>query len=269
MQPLVSIVMPAYNAEACIGDAIKSVLAQEHGNWELIVVNDGSTDGTADVVARFRDPRIRFFSLPANKGIGFARNKGLDEAVGELLCTFDSDDVMPPRSLSSRIAALGAHPEADIVDGRVRFMDRDLQRTLREFRPTFEGEPLDELLGLTGSCFMGCSWLIRWPKGLSLRFNTSLSHAEDLLFYIGYARGRRYIAVDEEVLHYRITGQSTMADIPGLERSYRYIGEWLVAHTETATPLQARRFNRRWRRIMFRTWMKRGAPWAALRARFA
>lgn len=266
MQQLVSIVMPAYNAEAFIAKAIASVLNQEHENWELIIVNDGSSDGTAEVVARHSDPRIRYYALPENKGIGTARNKGLDEARGEFLCTLDADDFMPPRSLSSRIAALDASSGNDIVDGRVRFMDLSMERTLKEYLPRFEGEPLDELLALTGSCFMGCSWMIRWSPSNKLRFNTDLSHGEDLLFYIGYANGKRYIAVDEEVLHYRITGESTMSDLPGLERSYRYIASWLRAHPEIANAAQVHQYDTRWRRIMFRTWLKKGSPWAAVRA---
>lgn len=268
MEPLVSIVMPAYNAAAFIGEAIASVLAQEHARWELIIVNDGSTDGTAGIIAGFTDPRIRCINLPVNGGIGRARNKGLDAARGELMCTLDADDVMPPRSLSARIAALRDHPEADMADGKVLFLDRALKQVLRVYAPSFVGEPLNELLGLTGSCFMGCSWLIRWRPGEALRYETAISHAEDLLFYIRYAKGRNYIAVREEVLHYRITGASTMSNLAGLERSYRYIAHWLRQHPETATPQQARHFDARWRGIMMRTWLKDGRPLAALRARF-
>jgi teichuronic acid biosynthesis glycosyltransferase TuaG len=266
MQPLVSIVMPAYNAELMIGPAIDSVLRQDYPDWELLVVDDGSNDGTVAVIKSFGDPRIRLFQQAVNGGIGKARNRGLDAATGEMLCTLDADDLMPRTSLSSRVKALLDAPEASIVDGRVLYKDAAMVNTLREYSPRFSGYPLDELLALTGNCFMGCSWMIRWSRGNRLRFNTEVSHGEDLLFYMEYAKGKRYIAVEDEVLHYRITGKSTMANLPGLESSYRYIARWLQEHPEVATAEQAARYVRAWRRIMFRTWIKQGSYWRALRA---
>lgn len=266
MEPLVSIIMPTYNAEAFIGAAIESVLAQEYANWELLIVNDASTDGTAEVMARYNDPRIRHFHQAINSGIGSSRNRGLDELKGSFVCTFDSDDVLPPKSLSSRIRVFNERPDVDIVDGRVVVLQRDMRSVLRTFEPTFEGEPLDELLSLSGKCFMGCSWLIRWNPGNQLRFNTEVSHAEDLLFYLGYSKGKRYAAVRETVLMYRITGFSTMSNLHGLERSYRYIGEWLRQRPEIGSETGRRLYDKRWRRTMFRTWLKEKKPWAACRA---
>lgn len=268
MKPLVSIIMPTYNAEPFIGEAIASVLAQDHGNWELLIVNDASTDGTADIIGTFSDPRIRVFHQPVNSGIGSARNVALEHVRGEFLCTFDSDDVMPQGSLSTRVAVLEHEPGVDIVDGRVIVLDRGLENVLRTFIPTFEGDSSDDLLSLSGKCFFGPSWMLRWRADEHLRFNTEVTHAEDLIFYICFAKGRRYKAVDVPVLHYRVTGHSAMSRFDGLERSYRYIEHWLRSRPDLADEHQVERFRRRWKSIMFRTWLKAGKPVSAVQVLF-
>lgn len=265
MELLVSIIMPAYNSAAYIGAAIDSVLSQSYSNWELIVVNDGSTDGTADILGRYSDPRIRILHQP-NGGIGSARNLALKSVRGELLCTFDSDDVLPPESLSTRVAVFIREPDVDIVDGIVKVFDRTMTKVLRTYRPAFEGEALAELLSLSGKCFFGPSWLLRWHPSSPLWFRTDVTHAEDLIFYMEYSKGKRYKAVDAEVLHYRVTGHSAMSNLDGLERSYRFISQLLTQRPDLANGTQARAFDRRWRSIMFRTWLKRGKPWAACRS---
>jgi glycosyltransferase involved in cell wall biosynthesis len=157
MRPLVSIIMPAFNAERFIGEAIISVLAQTYDNWELLIVNDGSTDATSAVIASFTDPRIRVFHQ-INKGIGSARNLGLDHVRGSLLCGLDSDDMLPSDSLECRVSVFEAEPHTDIVDGRVLFMDGELKNTVQVFVPDFEGDPFADLIAFTGKSFMGFSW---------------------------------------------------------------------------------------------------------------
>lgn len=103
--PLVSVIMPAYNAEEFIAEAITSVLSQTHGELELLVVNDGSTDGTEAVVRSFNDPRIRYFQKE-NGGIGSARNMALDHMRGDFLCFCDADDTIPARSVEARLGLL-------------------------------------------------------------------------------------------------------------------------------------------------------------------
>ena len=89
--PLVSIIMPAFNAEKSIGRAIESVLNQTYLNLELIIINDGSTDGTSDVVRKYKDARIRLIEQ-LNTGLSGARNTGLTEVTGKYVVFIDSDD---------------------------------------------------------------------------------------------------------------------------------------------------------------------------------
>lgn len=254
-QPLVSIVMPAYNAEVFIAEAIRSVLAQSYPNWELLVVDDGSTDGTASVLDEFNDPRIRRFRQQ-NGGIGHARNVGLSHVQGDLLAFLDSDDVLSPGSIAARVRVLQEHPEADIADGLVQVMDRSLTTTLRTHRPTFQGEPLHDLVTMQGRTFFGPSWMLRWPRNNTLRFVEGVTHAEDLCFFIHYARGRQYRATDEKVLLYRVTGTSSMSDLAGLDRTYQQLAAWLLRDRRHATLGEALTFLWRSRKVMVGTYWK-------------
>ena len=111
---LVSIIMPAYNGEKFIDQAINSVIDQTYDNWELIVIDDGSQDGTKEIVQNYKDPRIRYF-YQYNQGQAAALNKGLDLARGEFITTLDVDDWYTPTSLEDRIEFLISYPQFGAV----------------------------------------------------------------------------------------------------------------------------------------------------------
>lgn len=114
MPVLVSVIMPCYNAARFIADAITSVLGQTEASWELIVIDDGSTDGSADVVRRFADPRIRLITQ-ANAGVSAARNAGLAGSRGEFVAFLDADDRMRPDRLRVPLEIFAAEPSIDLV----------------------------------------------------------------------------------------------------------------------------------------------------------
>lgn len=103
--PLVSIVMPAYNAAEFISESIVSVQNQTYRNWELLIVDDGSTDTTAILVDQFHrtDPRIRSIPLPVNQGAGFARNIGIKASEGEFISFLDADDLWKTHKLKTQL----------------------------------------------------------------------------------------------------------------------------------------------------------------------
>ncbi len=263
MQPLVTIVMPAFNAEKYIDEAVRSVIAQSHTNWELLIVNDGSTDGTVDAIAHHTDPRIRVFHQ-SNSGIGKARNTALEHARGSFMCGLDADDVLPADSLTDRLAVFDADPSLDIVDGCVLFMDGTLDKVLRTFRPRFNGEPFHELVALTGACFMGFSWLVRWNPQIQVRFVEHMTHGEDLCFYLAYSPGKRYGSAHSTVLLYRRTGTTTMNNLHGLARSYTNIHVWLRKQGRASTG-ELKNFRRLTRWIMIKSFLRAGHPVEALR----
>lgn len=103
MNNLVSIIMPSYNTEDYIAASIESVLAQTYENWELLIVDDCSKDNTDGVVARFTDPRIRYFKNEKNSGAAVSRNRALREARGRWIAFLDSDDLWEPEKLSKQL----------------------------------------------------------------------------------------------------------------------------------------------------------------------
>lgn len=102
--PLVSIVMPAHNAADFIDDAIHSVLGQSYENWELLIVDDASTDKTLEVVKQFGDERVRVISCKRNGGAVKARNRGVRASKGKFLCFLDADDLWQPSKLEKQVA---------------------------------------------------------------------------------------------------------------------------------------------------------------------
>lgn len=116
--PRISVVIPAFNAELYLAEAIQSVLAQGIPGIQVVVVDDGSTDGTAAVAAAF-GAQVALICQP-NAGIGAARNAGVERAAGNLLAFLDADDVWPAGSLAGRLAVLDADPGADGVFGMVQ-----------------------------------------------------------------------------------------------------------------------------------------------------
>jgi glycosyltransferase involved in cell wall biosynthesis len=112
--PLVSVVMPAYNASKYIARAIESVLNQSYGNFELIIVDDGSTDNTKDVIAGFKDDRIKYFRKE-NGGASSARNFAIGKSEGSFIAILDADDMIMPELICSCLDEFEKHPDADLV----------------------------------------------------------------------------------------------------------------------------------------------------------
>jgi teichuronic acid biosynthesis glycosyltransferase TuaG len=218
----VSIIMPAYNAAATIEPSVLSVIEQSWENWELLIINDGSTDNTSEIVGReyLSDNRIKYF-CQKNKGVSAARNMGLKQATGEYICFLDADDVLPPKSLENRLRIFDEYSEVDFVDGKVIFKDERLKETLGIYLPSFKGDPFSRLIKLDSSCFFGNTWMIKRSAVIGTSFNTSLTHCEDLLFYISIARSKIYSYTNEPVLIYRRTGKTAMTNLKGLQEGYR------------------------------------------------
>jgi glycosyltransferase involved in cell wall biosynthesis len=114
MKPLVSIILIAFNAERFIKRALASALGQTYPNIEIIVVDDGSTDHTADVVRAFTDPRIRYF-YQNNQGQGAARNRGIRESQGTYITFLDADDFYLPEKIEKQVNFLQTNPEYQVV----------------------------------------------------------------------------------------------------------------------------------------------------------
>lgn len=126
--PHFSVVIPAYNASPYIQDCVTSVLAQTDPDFEVIVVDDGSTDNTAEQVKAMTDPRVRLLQRP-NGGLATARNTGIGAARGNMVAFLDADDRWCPGKLAAHRQTLEAYPEATVSYDWVAFIDQQGQRT--------------------------------------------------------------------------------------------------------------------------------------------
>lgn len=122
-RPLVSICMPAYNVGPVIGEALASVLSQTYANIEVIVVDDGSKDNTADVAQSIRDPRFRYVRNETNLGGFQTMNRAIGLSTGEVVAVYHTDDVYEPTIVEKELAYLQAHPEAGAVFCLDHFID--------------------------------------------------------------------------------------------------------------------------------------------------
>lgn len=177
---LVSVIMPCYNAARYISTAIESVLSQQYKNFELIIVNDGSTDNSESVIKEFHDPRIRYF-YQENKGQCAASNYGLRQARGELIKFFDADDVMNDMHISAQIERLNGDKDVLVSCAWGRFYTQNPNDTT--FVPETVWKDMDALEWVKQSLLQrydmmpGWLWLIPrviiekaggWDERLSL-----------------------------------------------------------------------------------------------------
>ena len=147
--PQVSVVIPTYNRASVLGRAITSVLNQTFHDLECIIVDDGSTDQTTQVVAGFEDPRLRLLRLPVNRGVGHARNVGIQSARGELIAFLDSDDEWLSQKLERQAACLRECEDSLATGVYCRCVVRDglTDRTWIEPRVVYGGDVFQYLLG--------------------------------------------------------------------------------------------------------------------------
>ena len=133
--PLVSVILPVYNVAPFVREAVESVLSQSWRDLELLVIDDGSVDATADQVGQVSDRRVVMVRQD-HRGLAAARNAGLNLARGRLIAFMDGDDVWLPGKLEQDVAFLEAHPEADLIFSAMRMVDvngRDLGRSVRRW----------------------------------------------------------------------------------------------------------------------------------------
>lgn len=214
---LVSVIMPVHNAGKFVREAIQSVLNQSYSNWELLIINDGSSDDSVEQIGQLRDDRIIFLNR-AHRGVSAARNVGLAHMRGEYFCFLDADDVLPPRSLEAR---LGAFSETvAFVDGAVDIFDHGMKYEQGQWAPTAEGDVLSKLFRLSDRCFFGLTWMVRRQPHVRYEFNESLGHCEDVLFFMTIADSGKYTFTRETILRYRRNPASAMHNLKGLANGY-------------------------------------------------
>jgi glycosyltransferase involved in cell wall biosynthesis len=183
--------MPAYNAEPFIGQAIESLQEQSYQSWELIIVDDGSKDGTGEVAVSYDDPRIKYFHQE-NRGEAAARNAALEHINGEYLSFLDADDLYLPHHLEEMVIYLAAHSDRDGVYTDGYYIDpqkKYLQTLSSRRRGPFEGKIFEELV--SGSDVFGPPVCIMLRSqavlGNRLRFDEKIIIGPDWDFFLKFA----------------------------------------------------------------------------------
>ena len=120
----VTVLMPVYNGERYLREAIDSILDQSFRDFEFLILDDGSTDGTADIIRSYRDERIRFLANPERLRLSGALNRGMAEARGSFIARMDADDIARPHRLARQLAFLRRNPEVGICGTCSRSSDR-------------------------------------------------------------------------------------------------------------------------------------------------
>lgn len=254
MGRLISIIMPVYNGANYIAEAIQSVLKQSYKNWELLIINDGSTDISEVIIYSFTDNRITYFKQE-NKGVGSARNLGLANMNGNYFCFLDADDVFPENSLTSRLSIFQKYPEISFVDGNVQYVDESLKPLNKSYIPNYQGEPFNRLIELDANCYFGNTWMIKRDKIVTYHFDTNITHAEDLLFYITISKGKTYTYTGDCILYYRQRNDSAMKNLKGLEIGYLQFYN-IIKRQKIISANELYKLKRKIKTVLFKSYIK-------------
>lgn len=202
--PTVSVLMPVHNADRYVAEAVESILGQSWSDWELLIVDDGSTDRSRAIIERFaaRDHRLRLTSRP-NTGYTVALNELLTQSSGEFVARMDADDVALADRLSRQVEYLRAHPEVVCVGTAVHFID-DAGRFLRDGHPGLENDEIQERI-LAGDCVLNHPSVMmrRGPVESVGGYRPEFEPAEDLDLWLRLAEVGRLANLAEPLMNYR------------------------------------------------------------------
>lgn len=203
MNKLVTIAIPFYNPEPYFEDAIKSVFAQTYSNWELLLVNDGSTDGSLEKALAIKDPRVRVINDGKNLGLVARLNQIAQLASGTFVARMDADDIMHPKRIEKQVIFLENNPDIDIVDTGTIILDRNGQpvgmRGLEPKLPT-----AFEILKRGG--FLHPSIMARRTWFLSHPYDPKYPRAEDRELWARTFFETKFAHLPEPLLFYRFAG---------------------------------------------------------------
>lgn len=228
--PQISVVIPAYNAERTIMKTIESVQQQTFKDFDLIVINDGSTDRTLEILQSIEDERLKIFSYE-NGGLPTARNRGLSHATGEFITFIDADDLWIADKLETQLAALQQHPEAGVAYSLTYFMyEKGETFAFHPCPPTlFEGNVYDKLL-VSDFIRSGSNVLLRKQAIDSVGgFDATLRSCEDWDCWLRLAAKWTFVVVPKyQILYRQASGAmsskvETMkeAALTAMEKAYR------------------------------------------------
>lgn len=205
-EPKVCVIMPVYNGEKTIKLALASLLNQSYTNWECVIVNDGSTDGTRSILDSLKDPRFRIFHLNKNCGRGVARDEALKRSEGDYLAYLDADDMMYKDKLKVQVEFLEANPDIRMVSCGCITMNENFEALRASGMTSFMsdnimkyGQALPLLLPAT---------MVRLDQAKIFSYNHYLDVGEDYDYFARYCEGYHYANIGKPYYYY-LTGNVT------------------------------------------------------------
>lgn len=237
-ETLVSIMMPCFDAEQTLPMALASLRAQSYENWEAVIVDDGSSDGTWDLLKGVGDPRLRLERFDANRGRGAARQRCLEMADGELLAFLDADDWLFPRKLAHQVSLMQEHPNLVAVSGTSIVTDAAGEAVGQMSSGLAPGEELTSGVvshpGPPPLDFPPC--MVRMEAARSAGFNPEFRRSQDSDFLIRVLLGRSYAVSSIPVYAY---SQAEAASLDKTLDGYRFRIRCYQQYAETY-PVRAR-----------------------------
>ncbi len=221
--PQVSVIMPVYNGENYLAEAIESILTQTFTDFELLIIDDASQDRSLEIIQEYerRDARVRSIRLDRNKGVSAARNRGFDAAGGEYIAFMDSDDVSLPTRLEKQLQLLQENPEIGVVG----ICSMKVSSDLTDYLGSRIGPPAHPLIVLaifTGAVFLmeGAIMARRQPMQTVGGWDESLRYGEDeLIVRMLFQTSIRFANVSEILyLQRRHDGNKSLHNIPVANR---------------------------------------------------
>jgi len=206
--PLVSVVMAVFNGAQYIREAIQSILDQTLADFELILIDDGSTDESARIIEGFSDSRIRTVRNGTNRGIPYTRNLGLEMARGEFIAILDCDDLAQPERLAVQSAYLQRHQEVALVASRAAIIDGSGARTgeIWPVRVIPDAEIPPTLLFF--NCIVQSTVMIRRSVAIDQRYRMDIPYSEDYELWVRLARCSRISILPGILVCYRVSSGS-------------------------------------------------------------
>jgi glycosyltransferase involved in cell wall biosynthesis len=201
-RPRVSVIIPAWNAEKFISDAIASVLKQTFSEFELIIVDDYSTDNTFEIINSFKDYRIRATRHHRNLGVSEARNTGIKIARADYIALLDSDDMAHPNRLNIQVATLDWDPSVAMVGSYVSLINESGEQLNRIWRQPLDSDEIAINLLFRNSCFTSTLMLRR--VCCMDYFSSDLKVSEDYEFNTRVAMTGKIRNIDAPLARYRI-----------------------------------------------------------------
>jgi glycosyltransferase involved in cell wall biosynthesis len=200
MKPKVSVLLPVYNAESYIGEAIESILNQSFKDFEFVIINDGSSDKSEEIILSYKDERISYHKNPHNLKLVATLNKGLELVRGEYIARMDSDDISLPERFIKQVKFLDQNPEVGVCGSNVELFGEwnfitDVSNTSND---------VDAELLLKNPIFHPT---VMFRKSLidktGIRFNPAFEHLEDYYFWAELSKFTRLVNLEDILLRYR------------------------------------------------------------------